>query len=295
MTENKPKRYFEQGQIWADAYEDSEGSDLFPLMVKLGDTMEAICGIDATNVSMIALYENLLPFMGMADDDLGLFLEKGWRAVWLNAKQNESRAFSFFDFDTLPVAQEFTALNAFAFGGTCPNELDAPKPDQVSRFKETVGSFVNFGKTFLEVVPSEWSIGGDIRNTVNAASARYKLDELNEDVSVVELAALSQVSEKSIRNILSKKDGTLTQQDGVIPANQATAWLRDRKGYFPSVYDQPEEEKIDGKEFREPAQEKPLDEVVFAPVCKSDGTVFFAQSEARRDIFNRREGGRRAH
>ena len=74
---------------------------------------------------------------------------------------------------------------------------------------------------------------------------------------------------KNIRNILSKKDGTLIQaEDGVTPES-ARAWLAGRANYFPSVY-----LIDDGSRAPEANREEQVSDAIFVPVSKSDGEPF---------------------
>ena len=118
---------------------------------------------------------------------------------------------------------------------------------------------------------------GAIIRVVNLALSRHALDrgfgyddqgeEMLGVVDIGSLAIFGGVTEGRIRNILSSGDGGLEKVGQYVTAVSAAAWLKGRKEFFASIWQQPDEAVPEAKtlDFS--------DEVVFVPVA-ADGSHF---------------------
>ncbi len=287
--ETQVSTYSEQYWLWAKEHANSdryEGLELYQLMVKTGEWLELIAGESEADAAMTALYKAILAWHPVpatqADEQLRIeaMEEAGWREIWLDEESDYPHAFTAGELELLPIAQRFTALHAFAFGGVSPNRMDAPSEEDLEIVKSEIRDLVDWGTNFIKIIPSEWTLGEHILETVRAGSARLKLDERAKAVSVDELAAIGKTGTKNIRNILSKKDGTLVQENGEITRESALTWLAERSEYFPSVY-----ASCDGSSGRTPSEENVLDDAVFVPVSKTSGEPF-TPALRRAGVFN---------
>ena len=108
---------------------------------------------------------------------------------------------------------------------------------------------------------------GVIARIVNLALSRNAIDAGVGEVDLQSLAVFGGVTEGRIRNILSSGDGGLEKSGQRVTAASAAAWLKGRKEFFASIWQQPDEA----------APEAPSpdfsDEVVFVPVA-ADGSHF---------------------
>lgn len=118
---------------------------------------------------------------------------------------------------------------------------------------------------------------GDMIRVVNLALSRHALDagfsydgngeETPGVVDIGSLAIFGGVTEGRIRNILSSGDGGLEKVDQRVTAASAASWLKGRKEFFASIWQQPDEvvPEAPSPDFS--------DEVVFVPVA-ADGSHF---------------------
>lgn len=118
---------------------------------------------------------------------------------------------------------------------------------------------------------------GEIARIVNLALSRHALDvdwsyddngaEVPGLVDIGSLAIFGGVTEGRIRNILSSGDGRLEKVNQFVTATSAAAWLKGRKEFFASIWQQPDEVLPDA-----PSSDF-SDNVVFVPVA-ADGSFF---------------------
>lgn len=111
-----------------------------------------------------------------------------------------------------------------------------------------------------------------ITKITNLARARWNIDRQEGDVDPASLAILGGVSEGRIRNLMSGQDRILEnagERSGRITATSALAWLQTRPDFYPSIWDQ------DDDEFEVPdyTDASSLSEVLFVPVAQ-DGSIF---------------------
>ena len=119
--------------------------------------------------------------------------------------------------------------------------------------------------------------GSAIARIVNLALSRHAMDALDGEVDLQSLALFAGVSEGRIRNILSSNDSGLEKVGQRVTAVSAAAWLKGRKEFFASIWQQPDEvaPEVSSPDFS--------DEVVFVPVA-ADGS-FFHPGLARGGVF----------
>lgn len=108
---------------------------------------------------------------------------------------------------------------------------------------------------------------GVIARIINLALSRHAIDTGEGDVDLPSLALFGGVTEGRIRNILSSGDGGLEKVGQRVTAVSAVAWLKGRKEFFASIWQQHDEV------VPEAASSDFSDEVVFVPVA-ADGSFF---------------------
>jgi hypothetical protein len=110
-----------------------------------------------------------------------------------------------------------------------------------------------------------------ISRIINLALSRHAIDRAEGEVDVVSLATFGSVSEGRIRNLLSSGDGGLAKagdkNNPSVTAVSAGTWLKGRKEFFASIWQQPDEASPEApsSDFSE--------EIVFVPVA-ADGSHF---------------------
>lgn len=108
---------------------------------------------------------------------------------------------------------------------------------------------------------------GVIAGIINLALSRYAIDTGEGEVDLLSLALLGGVTEGRIRNILSSGDSGLEKVGHRVTGASAAAWLKGRKEYFSSIWQQHDEA------VSEAASTDFADDVVFVPVA-ADGSLF---------------------
>jgi hypothetical protein len=108
---------------------------------------------------------------------------------------------------------------------------------------------------------------GAIARIVNLAISRRAIETGTGEVDLQSLAILGGVTEGRIRNILSSGEGGLEKVGQSVTAVSALAWLKGRKEFFASIWQQPDEvaPNAPNPDFS--------DDVVFVPVA-ADGSLF---------------------
>lgn len=108
---------------------------------------------------------------------------------------------------------------------------------------------------------------GAIARIIDLVLSRNAIDSGQGDVDLPSLALFGGVSEGRIRNMLSGGEGGLERVGQRVSASSAAAWLKGRKDFFASIWQQPDAVPPT------PADPDFSDEVLFVPVA-SDGTHF---------------------
>ncbi|MES2336252.1 MAG: hypothetical protein V4551_16475 [Pseudomonadota bacterium] len=118
----------------------------------------------------------------------------------------------------------------------------------------------------LKLARSRYVLDKDI-SPENACREEEEYSTLDDAVDVEALAIFGGVTEGRIRNILSSGDGGLEKVGQRVTAVSAAAWLKGRKEFFASIWQQPDEvvPEAPSPDFS--------DEVVFVPVA-ADGSHF---------------------
>jgi hypothetical protein len=130
---------------------------------------------------------------------------------------------------------------------------------------EWVESFARDLEDFRDAVKP--TSQGAVARIVNLAISRRSIEIGAGDVDLQSLAILGGVTEGRIRNILSSGEGGLEKVGQSVTAVSAMAWLKGRKEFFASIWQQPDEvvPEVSSADF--------TDDVVFVPVA-TDGSVF---------------------
>lgn len=244
---------------FGEEYGDGETSELVNLLIAAGDFLERLTWEpDAVGKAMKHLFETTSGYPAGQD--------RPWREVWIDA-WSELGVFKSSDY--------FVGLNSFAFYGLCPDtqfyEVSESDVATKAALGEWIGKHIQKGRDLLSATPSKWANIEELDRTVLAAEARLNLD-FDRDVTVEQLAALSKMTAKSIRNLLTPKSGDTDLQlneRGGIPAVDALRWLGKRSDFRTSIWWIPVE---DAAEIVMP-DEKRLGDVVFVPYAK-DGSWF---------------------
>ena len=108
---------------------------------------------------------------------------------------------------------------------------------------------------------------GVIARIINIALSRHAIDTGAGEVDLQSLALFGGVTEGRIRNILSSNDSGLEKVGQRVTAVSAAAWLKGRKEFFASIWQQHDEVAP------EAASSNFADDVVFVPVA-ADGSFF---------------------
>lgn len=170
-------------------------------------------------------------------------------------------------------------LNAFAYYGILPtwDLLDADRDSQA--FTDVPGyihGIIEKLNRFMQMLPKNFDAEelGALERTCLAATARIKFD-LDQPMTVHELAAASQVTVKRLQNAVYAKsaDAPLVDKDGLIPASSAYRWLEARE-FKQSIWREILE--VEGwEQSPDTVAAKPaeVDEFLFVPEAK-DGSLF---------------------
>lgn len=108
---------------------------------------------------------------------------------------------------------------------------------------------------------------GAIAGIINLALSRHAIDFGEGEVDLQSLALFGGLTEGRIRNILSKGDSGLAKVGQRVTAVSAAMWLKGRKEFVTSIWQQPDETapETQTQDF--------ADEVIFVPVA-ADGSFF---------------------
>lgn len=189
-----------------------------------------------------------------------------WRAV---LEEYDGHLFS-----DLPMGQVFHDLNAYAYHGVALTS--GATADEREAY---IRGLLERASHFEALIPfAVWGIdGGDLSRTLMLAHGRWALDH-GDAIEPQALAIFGGVSERRIRNMMSRTEALFSPKDGRIPADQALDWLRGKPKHFrPSLWQaQDPDEPLD----LEPGR---LEQVVFVPVG-ADGS-FFHPGLKRQGVF----------
>jgi hypothetical protein len=138
--------------------------------------------------------------------------------------------------------------------------------DELAKHVETMIKTVS--EFWLSLPVKQWQLEehDEIEPLLNWAKGRWALDH-DEPVEPFALAKLANMSESSVRNLMSKKENGLRSVKGKVPASEALEWLKTKSKFWNSIW----QVQNLADEFLAPGE---IDEsYVFVPVSR-DGSVF---------------------
>lgn len=240
------------------SYEGSEPQEINALFFATGEWIERLAwSPSAADAAMKALYAEIV-----STEEVDANPDASWRDLW----GEENGVARHWDSITLQVV---ITLHAFAFWGLRPSqtfmEMQADE-DLASAIERTVVKM----RALLDTAPPGWADLIEVERTVSAAEARIRLDT-GRNVTPEQLAALAEVSLKSVKNLLSHKDGASdlrVDAHGEVPRSAAMLWLNGRSKFRSSLW-----QTAEVVAETAPQPEHRLGEVVFVPVAK-DGSWF---------------------
>lgn len=227
--------------------------------------------IDA-GVSVAALARGLGDYLGYlvgrADADAAMALIVARLAgrevapdAWREAlEENESLVFS-----EWPSAQHLHDLAAYAFFGIV---LTGDDPDEAAAW---IDARLEEVRSLLERLPLDRWLAPEqaeqLKRLALLAEARWALDD-NRPVQPAAVADFGAVSAPRMRALMAGNDRTFHRdEDGLIPAHEALAWLAGRESFWNSIW---REQPLPRHGLRD---RPPLEAPVFVPVAR-DGSVF---------------------
>ena len=173
------------------------------------------------------------------------------------------------DWGTLDLSRRLDGLRLYAQYGL--TEESIPVDERAAHIENLIVE----GESFVAAAESDRVVeggNGTIARIVRLARARWCLDTGKGEIDPPSLALLAGVSEGRVRNVMSGNDRALENVGGRVPAASALAWLSDRPGYLPSLWQREDEPNEDDEENDDVAG-APFKDVVFVPREKN-GTPF---------------------
>lgn len=240
ITADARRQSWEQGEMIGYPDEDRHfGLELFDLLSAQFQALEAIMGADAVAPHLRAMLQD------------PQFEGSTWREVWQNCP--------FHHLSSWPATLLFDHAGLYGFYGVTP--ADVPVEDRADWLAKLAQDLERF---LAAVKPEPHSI---LSSIANIALSRYAMDIGEGEVDLQSLALLGGVTEGRIRNILSSSDGGLEKVGPRVTATSAAGWLKGRKEFFASIWQQPD--------TKSPEAPNPdfSDEVIFVPVA-ADGSLF---------------------
>ena len=226
---------------------DFEGLTLIEIVLGAASLLSEMVGAEPTNAGFAALTR-------------ALGYELTDNAKWTEALREQAWGDAF----GWPIGERLHSLNAFAYYGIALNG-GRNAADREKLLRQEIETVV----AFMAKVPfAAWGIDpGDACRTINRAQARFDLDT-GQDIEPSALAALGNVTERRIRNMMAGKDRVFEPHDGKIPASEALSWLRNRTDeYRPSCW-------REQNTFEDLAEQGPeIEDALFVPVA-GDNSVF---------------------
>lgn len=224
---------------WGDDNDWDYSGELLDILSSRLTVIELILGKELVRPHVLAM----LPSHNVRTDDWEVVLDEYWPASWLET-------------DGGRLIDE---AGIYGLYGVTPASVPFDgRKDWVDDLAERLDRF----RRIVEPNPQ-----GVIARIINLALSRHAIDTGKGEVDLQSLALLGGVTEGRIRNILSSGDGGLEKVGQRVTAVSAAAWLKGRKEFFASIWQQPDEA----------APEAPSpdfsDEVVFVPVA-ADGSYF---------------------
>jgi len=215
------------------------GLELFDLLSAHFQVLEAVMGEDTVAPHLRAMLQD------------PQFEGSTWREVWQNCPPYHSPSW--------PATTLINHAGLYGFYGVTPADISVEvRADWLATLAKELEEFLTVVK------PDPLSI---ISSLTNLALSRHAIDTGEGDVDLRSLALFGSVTEGRIRNILSSSDGGLEKVGQRVTALSAAAWLKGRKEFFASIWQQPDDvaPEAHGPDFS--------DHVMFVPVA-ADGSIF---------------------
>lgn len=214
-------------------------SELHEILASHFRVIEVILGKEAAAPHLL----EMLPCHNVKSDDWEVILDEYWPASWLETEGGRL----------------IDHAGIYGLYGVTPAEIP------LGARQKWIGSLAARLDEFRTLaLPESQRV---IARIVNLALSRHAIDSGEGDVDLQSLALFGGVTEGRIRNILSSGDGGLEKVGQRVTAVSAAAWLKGRKEFFASIWQQPDEAvpEAPSPDF--------ADEVVFVPVA-ADGSHF---------------------
>ncbi|WP_249690870.1 hypothetical protein [Stappia sp. WLB 29] len=218
------------------------------ILLALGDYLSKLADVASADAAMAALLND---WLGAETRDA-----REWRTY---VSDNSSMFFSAMGHG--PVMHNLLAYAEYG--------IVLPVEDEAGDWAEHIQAMIDQVDAFWQATPiKQWGLEefDEIGPLLTWAKGRWALDN-NEPIEPAALARLGNVSERSIRNLMSKKDKGLRSENGKVLASDALAWLRVRPDYWDSIWQRQEHD--DHEQAAEPVE----DAYVFVPVSR-DGSIF---------------------
>lgn len=169
-------------------------------------------------------------------------------------------------FSEWPLGQELHDLTAYAVYGFIFK--DGGNEEERHQF---VQSKIAAANEFLQSSPIEQWIDKGARPTplerlMTLVNNRWALDN-GQPIEPAALAWFGDLTEGSIRNMMSGQKRAFTNEDGRVPAHEALAWLSKRPSFWNSIWKDQDMANYSAK------AETKLSRPIFVPVSR-DGSVF---------------------
>jgi hypothetical protein len=250
MSPNSELDHQARLEIFTEWYGDSfdAGTTLHDLVAGAGDFLASVVGQESADVAMGALVDHSL---GAREGT------EGW--PW-KRRLMQHRSDVYAEWKT---GARLHQLTGYAQYGIWAYE-DAPQREWASLIEKNLKD----AQDLLAKAPlQQWGIErSDLAFVVGQATARWALDN-GDPIEPAALATFGGVSEARIRNLMSGAGRTFSAVDGLIPAEQASRWLKERPEFYNSIW----------RETPVPhygaSVDAPFTNVLFVPVAR-DGTPF---------------------
>jgi len=249
--------YEERSAEFGENYEYPEENDIAALLEATGSWLELLTmETEVVDQTLRLLIKSVFDF----------YEDPGEGASWRDLLE---RADKF----AMRSVQFMVGLSAFAFWGLPPSPnvsfygVTSKTPD----ISSVIEAYIALARKLQAAAPNGWGSTQELTKTVLAAEARFRLD-MDKDVTIEQLAALAQISPKSIRNLLTPKAGGEvfeTNAAGEIRCDSALRWLLSRSDFKTSIW----QEGLPPSRAVRQIETDDLGDVLFVPVAK-DGSWF---------------------
>ncbi len=240
----------ERAVLFHESYGDGlDGARTFEhVLAATGDFLSKLANTAAADAAMTALLNIWLDADIEAQDEWRRYVEDKWSSFF--SETDEGAAMH----DLLAYAEYGIVLHR-------SNDKD--------ELERHIAALIEQTDAFWQAIPfKQWHLEehDEISPLLTWAKGRWALDH-GEPIEPAALARLGRVSERSVRNLMSKKEKGLRSENGKVPAQDALDWLSARPDYWNSVWQQQELGEL------YPSQNFTEESYVFVPVSR-DGSIF---------------------